>query len=161
MRFSKPALNAVSSTGPVPGGGERLRHQIQCRRSGEDDSREQRGLVEDHLLRRERSHRVAEQEQRLARIVGRDALRERDGIRDESIPPRSPEAAERDVRPDRLAVSAMVVGVDDVAGVAQRLRKTVVAKRVLGDSVEDLHDPARLGGCGGPTANGQRELIGG
>ena len=65
----------------------------------------------------------------------------------------------------RLAVAAMVVGVDRVPVVGQALREAGVAGAVLGQTVGDLHDPLRV--CLGQPAvhedlgavcRGQREV---
>ncbi len=58
----------------------------------------------------------------------------------------------------RLAVPAMVVGVDGVAGGNERLRELLVPSGVLAEPVRDLQDALRL--RGGPAVVVDRDALG-
>ena len=80
------------------------------------------------------------------RVLGDDALRDRMHRVDDAGHAARAEVAERVRAQPGLAVTAMVVGVDDVPGRVQARGEPCVPPRVLGESVQHVHGRARCSG---------------
>ncbi|GAB3187332.1 hypothetical protein GCM10027061_03360 [Nesterenkonia suensis] len=101
---------------------------------------------------------MGDQEQRQLRMLLTDRGAECSQVLDQSGKARRPEISEA-VRVGRMAMSAVVVGVDQVPGRCESLGQPVVAACMLGDSVGDLDDAdRRLGGI--PQVGGQWCAVG-
>ena len=112
-------------------------------------ARQHRGVdvgaaVEQVLLQGERTHAVTEQHERDARVLGAGPRRQRRHVVDQPAPAGRAEVAVAFSGPRRAPVATVVVGVDDVAGVDQRLGEPAVAGGVLAHPVGDLDDRLRV-----------------
>lgn len=99
-------------------------------------------VVHQELLGRERPHRVPEQHQRQPRVIGPDPRVEPRHIVD---PPRPRVLAPVPIAPLRRPPRPTPVRrIDEIPNFGQRPRKSLVAQRMLTQTVLDLHHRARL-----------------
>ena len=101
-------------------------------------------MVENELLRGERTHAVAQQKVRLARVLVLPDDYEREYVFDELIETAGPEITETSGRFGRQAMAPMIVSVNGKVSVAQGLSQFRIAPHVLTESMGDLNDSANI-----------------
>jgi hypothetical protein len=102
---------------------------------------------------------MPEKEKPGARMACPDRPRERGNIPDQSIPAAMSKSTYRNGSVERATVSAMVIGINDIAGLAKRQCKTVIAKGVLRGCMRNLNDPPRRPRWRVPAVGGDRQMI--
>jgi hypothetical protein len=120
------------------------RQAIQSAGPGKDQAVDGMTMVKNELLRGERTHAVAQQNVRLARVLVLPDDHKREYVFDELIETARPEITETSGRFCGQAMAPMIVSVNGKVSAAQGFSQFRIAPHVLTESIGDLNDSANM-----------------